>query len=198
MELDERVGNDPGHGGGAAVADRVELVADHRAVDPDRVECGLERHATHVGERAHHVGGEARPFLVGEEPHRDRTGGDEPGGGEGLDDLEPREHPEVAVVATAGGDGVDVTAGHDGCERRVAARWGPGGDDVADRVDRHVEPEVAHPPDHEIAPGAVGGGERQAGTAVGSLDRPDRGERCEVVDEPGTGNDEGVGGRHRW
>ena len=102
-----------------------------------------------------------------------------------LEHLEAGEHAEVAVEATAGAHRVDVRAGHHRRERRVRA--GTGGDDVADRVDRHVEAEVAHPGDDEVAARAVGVGERQAGAAalaVRAVHRADLAERLEALPQP--------------
>ena len=39
-------------------------------------------------------------------------------------------------------------------------------------VDRHVEAEVAHPPDHEVAPGLVGVGQRQPGAPLLAVRAP--------------------------
>ncbi len=174
-----------GRGGGgrarqwSGVPDADQLVAEPGAVvDRRDVERALQRHAADVDEAAEHVRREAGALLVGEEGDGDRQAGLHAVLLEGLDDLEPGQHAQVAVEAAPGGDGVDVRAGHHGCGGGVGAL--AGGDDVADRVDRDVEPEIPHPADDEVAPVAVGIGEREAGRAVlavGSLDRPDLAER---------------------
>ena len=67
-----------------------------------------------------------------------------------------------------------------GAARGIGSR--PGGDDVADRVDRHVEPEVAHPRHDEVAALAVVVGQRQPGAAplaVRPVDRADLAERLD-------------------
>jgi hypothetical protein len=77
-----------------------------------------------------------------------------------------------------------VRADHHRCERRVRA--GPGGHDVADGVERHVEAEVAHPGDHEIASGAVLVGEREPGIApfaVRAVDPADLAEFVETAEQ---------------
>ena len=136
-----------------------------------------------VHEAAHHVGREAGALLVGEEPDGQRAGELEAGGLDRLDHLQPGEHAEVAVVAAARGHRVDVRAGH---HRRLIGRvWHPP-DHVADRVDRDLEPEIAHPRDHEIAAGPVLVGERQPGTALRIGDRADARQLVETVDQAGT------------
>ena len=60
VKLDERGGCGAWARERAGVADAHELVTDGRAVDADDVERLLERQAPDVGQRAHHVGLEAR------------------------------------------------------------------------------------------------------------------------------------------
>ncbi len=159
----------------AGVADALELVAEPGAVvDGTDVEGVLDRHAADVDEAAEHVGREAGALLVGEDADGDRAAGADVVLDQRLEHLQAGEHAEVAVEASAGGDGVDVRAGHHRRRRRVRAR--PGGDDVADVVDGDGQAEVVHPADDEVAAVAVGVGEGQAGApllAVGPLDRPD-------------------------
>ena len=116
-------------------------------------------------------GGEAGAFLVGEEPDGQRPGELEAGGLDRLDHLQPGEHAEVAVVATARRHRVDVRAGH---HRRLTGRVWHLADHVADRVDRDLEPQIAHPRDHEVTARTVLVGERQPGTALRIGDRADR------------------------
>ena len=75
------------------------------------------------------------------------------------DDLEPGEDAERAVVVSAGRHGVDVAAHH---HRRAVFLAAPHADDIADRVDRHRQPELAHPLDDEVAARLVGVAEREA------------------------------------
>ena len=69
VQLDERGGCGAWARQRPGVADPHELVTDCRTVDADDVERLLEGQAPDIGERAHHVGLEARAFLVGEERH---------------------------------------------------------------------------------------------------------------------------------
>ena len=163
VELDEGGRHLAGAGRGAGVADGLELVAEAGAVDGDDVEGLLHRHAADVDEAAEHVGGEAAALLVGEEGDGDAVLGLDVVVDERLDDLEPGEHAEVAVVDAAGAHGVDVGAGH---HRRARATAGAGGHHVADGVDGDVEAEVAHPGDDEVAAVAVGLGEGQPAAAA--------------------------------
>ena len=178
VQLDERVRRRARHGHRAGVADPFELVADSCTVDADRVECVLDPQPTDVDEAAHHVGREPGALLVGEEADGDRAAGFDAGPLQRLDHLQPGEHPEVAVVATAGTDGVDVGTHH----HRCAFAGPPRGDHVADAVDRHVEAEVAHPGHHELAPGAIVVAERQA-AASATLDRTDLGQRFQTLEQ---------------
>ncbi len=175
VQLDEGVRR-PGRARQRAdVADAVELVAEHGAVDGHRVERHLEGQAAGEHEAAQHVGREAGALLVGEEGHGQRMGGLDPRADHGLEHLEAGEHAEVAVVAAAGGHGVDVRAGHDG---RLEAIARPGAEHVADAVDLDAQAEVAHPRDHEVAAGAVGRGEGEPAhaAAVDGADLAERGE----------------------
>ena len=126
-------------------------------------ERAFERHRAGKDQAAEHVGLEARALLVGEEGDRQRPLGDDAGVVERLDDFEPAEHAERAVVMAAGRHGVDVAAHH---HRRAVFLAAPHADDVADRVDRHRQPEFAHPLDDEVAARLVGVAERQAAHAA--------------------------------
>ena len=166
VQLDVGVRRRTGHRSVARPADALELVPEHGAIDGDDVEGVLQRHAPGVDEAPEHVGGEAAALLVGEEGHGHRPPGADAGVVERPHDLEPGQHPEGAVVAPAGADGVDVAPGHDrravAVAGSAASRARPGGDHVADPVDPHVEAQGAHPPDHELAAAGVLVGERQA------------------------------------
>ena len=95
-------------------------------------------------------------------------------------DLEPGEHPVVAVVSAAGADGVDVRAGHDG---GALARV-PRSDHVADGVDGDGEVQVLHPGDDQVAAPPVLVGEGQpAAPAVARV--ADRGQLLQPADQAG-------------
>ena len=71
---------------------------------------------------------------------------------------------------------------------RLLGRVGPcsGSDDVANRIDSHVETEVAHPGEHEIAAGFVVVGQRETGAtrlAVGTADRSDLAEISDPTEQ---------------
>src|SRR5262249_24247552 len=79
---------------------------------------------------------------------------------EGAHHLDAAEHAEGFVEGAAGGDGVDVGAHQHARQAAVAAR--AGGVDVADAVDPHLEPGLAHPLYAAAAGLGVGVGQRQA------------------------------------
>ena len=167
----------------AEVADARQLLTNDRTVDAANVVRLLERQSPDIDEAAHHVGREAGTLLVGEEPDRQRAGELEPGGLDRLDHLQPGEHAEVAVVAAPRRHRVDVRPGHD---RRLSDRVGHLPDHVADRVDRDLEAQIAHPRDHEVAARPVLVGERQPGTALRVGDRADARQLVETVDQAAT------------
>ena len=149
--------------GGAGVADASELVAEPGAVvGRPHVECRFHSHATHVHQTAQHVGLETSTFLVGEVRHADRVHGGDAVLLERLDHLQPAEHTQVAVEPATGAHRVDVRAHHHRGRLRVGTR--PGAHHVADGVDDDGEAEVVHPAQHEVAPFAIGVGERQPST----------------------------------
>ena len=88
VEFHEGPGSDAGAWGGPPVADAVQLLADHRAVDAHDVQSLLAAHAADVDEAAQHVRREAGALLVGEEGHGERVLGPDPVLFEGLDHLE--------------------------------------------------------------------------------------------------------------
>jgi hypothetical protein len=183
VQLDEGVRRHARHRCSTGPADPLELVAQHGTVDADGRQRRLEVEPSGVNEAAEHVGGEAAALLVGEERHRQRPAGGVAGVLERPHHLEPGEDPERAVVAASGPDGVDVAAGHDGRGARVPP--GPGGDDVADPVDPHIEAEVAHPAHDQLAAAGVVVGERQpAVAAVAGVAH--RGQGLEVGQQPRT------------
>jgi hypothetical protein len=124
-------------------------------------------------QRAEHVGCEAR-LLVGEERDDERPAA-ETRRVQRLDRFESAEHAEIAVVAPAGAHRVDVRACHD---RRDVLGAASQSEHVADRVDRDLEAELAHPADDEVAARAVLVGEREP-AAPAALDRADLGEPIE-------------------
>jgi len=148
------------------VADAGQLLAQHGAVDRARGKRLVQRQPARVDQRAEHVGCKARALLVGEESHHQRPLGADTGVIERSDDLEPGEHPVVAVIGAAGTHGVDVRAGHH--RRQIGPTPGAQAEDVANGVDRHLQAELAHPADDEIAAAAVVVGERQPAARTGS------------------------------
>ncbi|MEZ5168393.1 MAG: helix-turn-helix domain-containing protein [Acidimicrobiales bacterium] len=87
-----------------------------------------------------------------------------------------------------------MRSAHDGGEVGAA---GEHAHDVADPVDRHLEAEVAHPGDHEIAAGPVVVGEGQASTSGRPVDRADLGQRGEASEEAVEGRHAACGRRRR-
>ena len=143
----------------AAIADALQLLPGFPAVDADRGQRRFERHRAGEHQAAEHVGLEARALLVGEEGDGQRPLGDHAGVVERLDHLEPAEHAERAVVTPAGRHRIDVAADH---HRRAVFLAAPNADDIADRVDRDRQPELAHPLDDQVAARLVGVAEREA------------------------------------
>lgn len=71
---------------------------------------------------------------------------------DGLDHFKSRQNPQIAVVAPARGDSVDVRSGHDrGC--RVGPRHRS--DHIAYPVDHDRHAEVAHPSGDQISAAAI-------------------------------------------
>ena len=68
---------------------------------------------------------------------------------ERLNDFQPGQDTQVAVVAPAGSDGVDVTTRHG---RRAFEAARAYRDHVADPVDGDVKAEVPHPGNHQVPP----------------------------------------------
>jgi hypothetical protein len=122
---------------------------------------------------------EARALLVGEECDRDRTSRRQVRLVQRSHDLEPGQHAVVAVVATAGADRVDVTAGHDG--RQSLAALAQAGD-VADRVDRDGQAQRLHPAHDQVAARLVLVGERKP-RAAAAVDRADRRQGIEILEK---------------
>lgn len=182
-------GTAPGHPPGPAEPDAVELVAEHGAVDGDDLEGRFELQAADVHRATQHVGREAGTLLVGEEADGEGASGFDAPVDDRLDDLQTGEHAEVAVVAPAGADRVDVRSGEHGAGRGVRAEHA---DHVADAVDGHVQAEIAHPGDDELAPDPVFVGECQTGASLGARDGTDRGELGEASLETGSADVDGV------
>ena len=128
---------------------------------------------------AHHVGGKARALLVAEDADRQGVAGLDSGLVEGRDHLEPGEHAQVAVVAPAGCDRVDMRAGHD---RRAVFQPRARARQVADPVDGDGKAQRLHPGDDQVAPGLVLVRERQAADPA-ALDGADPGERVEAPEQ---------------
>jgi hypothetical protein len=141
------------------IADPFQAVPDGLAVDADHGQRLLQRQPADVDQAAHHVGIEARAFLVGEEGHSQRTARHDLRLVERLDDFQAGQHTEVAVEAPAGADRVDVRACH---HRRARLDTLAHADHIADRIDRDCKPQFAHPADDPVATSTVFGREREA------------------------------------
>ncbi len=87
-----------------------------------------------------------------------------------FDYFQASKNAQVAVVATAGRDRVDVRTGH---HWRAAAPAGAYAHDVTDAVHRDCQAQFTHPLADQIAAGLVLVGQGQARTTA-ALDRPDR------------------------
>jgi hypothetical protein len=81
---------------------------------------------------------------------------------EGAHDLQRRQHPICAVIASAAAHGVDV-GGHD--HGGAAPRAAPPPGHVPEVVDTHLEPGLFHPPPEQVARGAIFVRQRQPGHA---------------------------------
>jgi len=169
VELDEGVRNEGSGLGRSGIADAPELVAEARAIDRTGVERLRKREVARIDERAQHVRLEARAFLVGEDADGERPARDEAGLVQGLQHLERAKHAVIAVVASAGADGIDVRAAH---RRRQILAASAQRDDVADGVDAGLQTELSHPAQDEIAAGlvVVCEGEAAAGAVLAGTD----------------------------
>ena len=158
---------------------RRSSLAHRRAVDAaDRV--GLvERERPGIDQAAHGIGLEARAFLVGEGDERQRPARGGAGVVRRLAGFEPGEHAVESVVAAAGSDRVDVRAEH---HRGCVLASGAHADDVADRVDGHLEAELAHPLHEQVAPGVVLVAQREPAIAAAGQ-RPDAVEGLEPAEQ---------------
>lgn len=181
VQFDERMRSRSRTGSWPRVLDPSKLVSVGGTIDRDRVECFFDAHPADVDERTEHVGLETGAFLVAE--RRDGQGAARPNvsSHEGLDDFESSQDTKVSVVAAAGANCVDVRAGHD---RRSAAHL-PRSRDIADDVDRYLEPEVAHPRDDQVSSGSVVVGQRQS-AASATIDGADTSQLGQTAEEATT------------
>ena len=148
------------------VADAHEFVAQARAVGANGIERVIERQATGVYERSHHVRVKACALFIGERRHGYRERRHDARVTKRPDDGQTAQHTVAAVKRTGIDDGVDVRAHHERARRLargVFLRWRERAENVADAIDLHVEIEFAHPGDHLIAAGLLGIGEGDAG-----------------------------------
>jgi len=159
MQFDERVWRRTWHWRRTRVADALKFLADQCVVDAGDGERGLDSHAADIDQAAQHVGRKPGAFLVGEERDGECAMRNQSSGLHGLDDLEPSEHPKVAVVAATGADGIDVRTAHD---RRPVDLAGHDAHCISNGIDRDLKAQVAHPGDNQIATELVVVGERQA------------------------------------
>ena len=132
-----------------------------------------------IDQAAHGVGLEARALLVGEGDERQRPARGGTSVVRRLAGFEPGEHAVKPVVAAAGSDCVDVRAEH---HRRHVLVPAAHADDVADRVDGDLEPELAHPMHEQVAPGAVLVSEHEPAIAA-ARERPDAVEGLEPAEQ---------------
>jgi len=119
-------------------------------------------------------------LFVGEEGDGEWTRWFDSGPHEGFDHLEAGEHSQVAVVAAARAHGVDVRTGHDGGSRAHV----PESDHIAHGVDRHLQTEVLHPRDDEVAPVTIGVGQGEPAGST-AFDRANLGQLIEARHESG-------------
>ena len=124
----------------------------------DDVECGSAETAGH-GLAAHRS-----TFLVGEDDELERMARLDSSIAKQFRHLDGAEDADVAVVVAALRHGVDVGSRHDHGQRRIGS--GAASEDVARRVDAHLEPGVPHQRFDELPAGDVGGAERDAAHAA--------------------------------
>src|SRR5581483_2853336 len=156
VKLDIGVGHHARARGGPEVPDAGQLVAQPGAIGADDVVGDLGREPAGVDQAAHHVRREPDALLVGEEGDGEGAGRRHARVDQRLDHLETSQDAVVPVVDAAGGHRVDVRPAEHGSA--TAIDWS-GGHHVADGGDGDVESEFAHPQQHQVATGPVGGGE---------------------------------------
>ena len=166
----------------AGVGDQVHRLADRDAVAIRTLPCLLRRQVAPEHEAAHHVGREARPFLVGERDDAQRRARGHLRLVERLDRLQRAQHAEGAVEAATGGDGVYVRPGQD---ERAGLAAGPDTEEVPDAVDAHRQAKLAHARLNVVASALVHLAERKAADAAVSEGANAR-ERVEVLLETGS------------
>src|SRR5690606_20190617 len=144
----------------ALPADALELVAETEALGVLAVIGPVER--VNAGEDAggEHGGREARALLVGPVDDDDGAAGFDAEVVERADDLEPAQHAEDTVVATAGRLRVEVAADIDGVEVRLGAFAAR--EHRPHLVDADGHPRGLAPAPEQVPALAVGVGERLA------------------------------------
>ena len=113
---------------------------------------------------SHRLAADDPAFLVGEDDELERMSRDDIVLTQQLRHLDGAQHAHVAVVVAALRDGVDVRPGHDHGQRRIGA--GTTSDDVACRVDAHLEPGIPHQRHDVFAAGDIRVAERHAADAA--------------------------------
>ena len=108
MQFDKSLWPGQRQRGCAQVADALQFVGEHGAIDGARGVCIGQAQAAGVDQRPQHVGLKARAFFVGEHRHHQRMTGGDARRVERPHDRQAGEHAVVAVVAATGGHGVDV------------------------------------------------------------------------------------------
>ncbi|MNP37646.1 hypothetical protein D3C76_1311050 [compost metagenome] len=154
----------PGGHARAGVADALQLSADRQTLVIDLVQGFLQAELTGKHARAHHAGREARTFFVGPYHHFQRGFGGQVQVVERAHHFEAGHDAVAAIELAAGGLGVDVAAGHDGRQGRVAP--GAAGEDVADGVDADRAAGLFAPVYEQVASLAVEVGQGQAAYAA--------------------------------
>ena len=163
MQFDECLGHAERHRRLTTVANAFEFINQLLPIDAARGEGCIQREPSDVDERTEHIRLEPRAFFVGKGSDDQRTSGRDARRVECANDFQATQYAQVAVVAAPGAHGVDVRAGHDGGQV-FAARTHP--EDVADRVDVHLQPGLTHPAGDQVAAVAVFIGQREAATCA--------------------------------
>ena len=132
MQLHERFDFGLPDRGLAPVTDALQRRIDARAVDSFGGERFFQCQAADIHQTAHHVGGEARAFFIGEDGNSQRMLGLNTGFVQAGNNLQPRKHTQVAVIAASRANRIDMRSGH---HRWTRDPTGTQTKDVADGVD---------------------------------------------------------------
>lgn len=149
---------------GPGIVDSLKLRPENGTVCANRRQCFLDPEPTGIDEGAHHVASVGRACLVGEGRDSNRPGRGGPGRFQGLDHLQPGEHPIAAVIDARINNGINVRAEQDGGFVSVV-RSPPDPDDVADAINRNFQACGLDPCDESVA-------SRLLGIGAGEPDQP--------------------------